>query len=109
MIQLKKNDWPRALIYYVKENSSAEWIKVNIIDKNLSWEDSKKLFVSHFQRAEYNSLLTKKFKNLKQLPHESVQSYSDRYQDICSELDRSDHDTLVLEHYLDGLHSDIRR
>ena len=106
---IKKNDWPRAFIYCVKENSSAEWIKSNIIDKNLSWEDSKKIFVSHFQRAEYNSLIIKKFKSCKQLPHESVQSYSDRYVDICSELDRSDNDQLVLEHYLDGLHSDIHR
>ncbi len=106
---IKQSEWPRVFIHIVKDQSSAEWIMENIINKKLNWEESKKLFLSHFQRAEYSSLLMKKFKSCKQMPSESVQCYSDRFTDICNELERDDSDTLVLQHYLDGLHYDIRR
>jgi hypothetical protein len=35
-------DWPRVLLYVVKDASSLEWIDKNIIDKKLNWTEAKK-------------------------------------------------------------------
>ena len=102
-------EWKRVFLYTVKEQAAAEWVMENIINENLDWTESKKVFTAHFQKAEYSSLLMKKFHSCKQFTNESVQAYSDRFTEICSEMERKDEDLLVLDHYIRNLNSDIRK
>lgn len=108
---IPSDDWPRVFLYVVKEQSAIEWIMTNIIDTKLSWPEAKQKFSSHFQRAEYGTLLLRKYQNLKQLQNESVQSYADRFVEVCEEIERADYETdaLVLDHFLQHLHTDIRQ
>ena len=105
-------EWPRVFLYTVKESSSSlEWILANIIDKQLDWKRAKEAFTLHFQKAEYGALLLKKFYSCKQGLEESVQNYSDRFREICIELERDgyDSDPLVIDHYLKHLNRTIRQ
>lgn len=105
---IPEKDYPRIFLFIVKDQSAKEWIMKNIIECDLNWNEAKKKFTSHFQRAEYKSQLMKKYYNCKQQKDESVQSYADRFLEICSELDRSDSDSIVMDHFIQGLHETIR-
>ena len=105
-------EWPRVFLYTVKGSSSSlEWILANIVDKQLDWTKAKEVFTLHFQKAEYGALLLKKFYGCKQGSDESVQNYSDRFSEICTELERDgyDSDPLVIDHYLKNLNKHIRQ
>jgi hypothetical protein len=106
---IPKDKWPRVFLYIIKDVTAATWIKQNIIDNNLNWDESKMKFISHFQRADYSALLINKYDNIKQLKDETVQSYSDRFTDVCTELDRPDDDPLVISHYIKHIHNNIMK
>lgn len=104
---IPQQKWSLVFLYIIKEVAAATWIKENIVDTNLDWNESKKKFISHFQRAEYSSLLINKYDSMKQQHGESVQNYSDRFTDLCDELDRPDDDPLVISHYTKHLNVSI--
>jgi hypothetical protein len=106
---IPKEKWPRVFLYIIKDPNAANWIKENIIDTNMNWDDAKKAFIFHFQRADYNALLINKFDNIKQLKDETVQNYSHRFINICKELRRPDDDPLVISHYLKHLNCYIMK
>lgn len=111
-VGIPKSEWPRVFLYTVKDQSAAEWVCEHIVNAGQNWEEAKETFTRHFQKAEYNSLLIRKYHACKQLAGESVQSYSDRFTEICTELKREspfDTDTLVLDHYVHHLHADVRK
>ena len=76
---IPEKDYPRIFLFIVKDQSAKEWIMKNIIECDLNWNEAKKKFTSHFQRAEYKSQLMKQYYNCNQQKDESVQSYADRF------------------------------
>ena len=119
---IPETEWPRVFLYTTVDQSSKEWVYEHIIEteiKNeagvvthigtLDWESAKKVFTSHFQRAENTSLILKRYHGCRQLKDESVQSYGDRFQDVVREMDRPDDDSLVIDHFVHGLQSDIKQ
>jgi hypothetical protein len=106
---IPRSEWSKVFLYIIKDITSGKWIKQNIIDAQLDWEEAKKKFVGHFQRAEYTSQLMNKYTTCKQLKNETVQEYSDKFTDIITELDRKDDDLLIISHYITHLHADIQK
>jgi hypothetical protein len=95
---------------YIEMNSSeASWIEKNIINEQLDWNEAKEKFISHFQRDDHRVQLRSKYDNIKQTNKESVQDYSDRFIDLCEELNRPNNDPLVIDHYIKHLQIDIQK
>ena len=109
--RIPKSSWPLALMHIIKDRAAAEWINTNIIKQNLSWDETKKEFTIHFQRAETSAIAMKNYHSCRQKSDENVQSYSDRFESICEDLGREDYneDILVIDHYLHGLNATIRQ
>ena len=76
------------------DQASLEWIKENIVDAKLDWDEAKTNSLAFSNVLNDSLLQMKSFKACKQLPGESVQSYSDRFQDIVNEMNRG----LILIH-----------
>jgi RNase H-like domain found in reverse transcriptase/Reverse transcriptase (RNA-dependent DNA polymerase)/Integrase core domain/Integrase zinc binding domain/Chromo (CHRromatin Organisation MOdifier) domain/Retrotransposon gag protein/Zinc knuckle len=107
---IPESDWPRVFLYVIEDQPAQEWVMTNIIDAKLDWQQAKTTFTAHFQKAEYGAVLLRKFHALKQLAGESVQAYADRFLDVCHELERDgfEKDPLVMDHFLQHVHPDIR-
>ena len=106
---IPEESWNRSFLYSVQDTNSVEWIIKHIIDKQLSWTESKSIFISHFERAEYKSQLMSKFRKCKQYSNETTQMFSDRFVDLVDELNASDTDQFVIDQYLQSLRADVRK
>ena len=103
-----ESSYTRALLISVENVSESAWIKTNIIETNKSWSEAKELFTKHFGLHGYEIKLINDYENCKQLKHESVQKYADRFTQLCDELDYPDTDKRVIQHYIIGLLSNIQ-
>ena len=106
---IPQDKWTLVFMYITMDSSGAAWIERNIINEELDWNDAKNKFISHFQRADHRVQLRHKYDNIKQTSKESVQDYSDRFIDICEELNRPDNDPIVIDHYVKHLQSEIQK
>lgn len=98
-----ETNWPRLLLHSVENVSEAQWIKVNIVDEALEWTDAKELFTKHFGNYSYQMKVVNDYELCKQLKHESVQKYADRFTQLCDELGYDYTDKLVIQHFVMGL------
>ncbi len=106
---IPQEKWILVFMYIEMDSSEASWIETNIINEQLNWNEAKKIFISHFQRADHRVQLRSKYDNIKQTNKESVQDYSDRFIDLCEELNRPNDDPLVIDHYIKHLQIDIQK
>ena len=102
-------EWIRVFPFIVDDISSCDWISKNIIDKKLKWSDACTAFTSHFQIADYRLTLQQQYSNCKQLSNESVQSYSDRFVDICTQLSIDDNNDLAIQQFINHLQSSMHK
>lgn len=107
-LEVPSEYWGKLLVYLVSDFASQEWISKNIIDKNLSWTDTKKVFIDHFQSADYLTSLRRKFPSMKQEADESMQVFGDRFLDAAAQLNIEDNDALVIQQLIDHVKSNIR-
>jgi hypothetical protein len=106
---IPQEKWILVFMYIEMNSSEASWIEKNIINEQLDWNEAKDKFISHFQRADHRVQLRSKYDNIKQTNKESVQDYSDRFIDLCEELNRPNNDPLVIDHYIKHLQIDIQK
>ena len=106
-----KSIWPRSLLFSFPKVIEQNWIKQNILDKNLDWDQAKEKLKSHFESYNYNHKLQLLYDECKQVtrPMERVQKYADRYLDICSQLLIEDDNKLAINHFINGLSLPIRK
>ena len=45
--------WVRLLLRAVEDVDESSWIKVNIVDKNLTWKEAQEAFTKHFEIYSY--------------------------------------------------------
>jgi hypothetical protein len=97
-------EWPGVFRYVMGDDTQAvEWITTNILDKNLSWADAKKVFTSHYQQSDYTLSLQRDYSGVHQLKNESVQSYSDRFVNLCNQLGFDKDAPQTILHFTDHL------
>ena len=105
---LSTTDYPKTLMISMNDINQAEWVKINIIDKNLDWANAKQKFISHFARADFSIQLAKEFRELRQLKNQSAQEYADKFQSLASQLGYSDDsDSRSLDQYVQGLSNEL--
>lgn len=86
-----------------------DWITNNIIKPKLAWIACCKTFKLHFERSDYKLELENRYndKSYKQSQSESVQQYSDRFIDLCTELEYQLNAEQVISHYENGLQTNV--
>ena len=74
---LPRRKWCKVLTYVMHDAgvTARQWIKDNIINKKLDWDDTCKAFTAHFENSDYTEALKKEYRSCKQNKSESVQSY----------------------------------
>ena len=98
--------WPKSLMNVIPDSiNSTEWIKKNIITTKLNWSDSKRIFIGHFQNADYELHLNYKWKNLRQGKEESIQEFVDRFNSLAEELNYADE--RIITDFLLNIHDKI--
>ena len=105
-------EWNKAFVIQFADPSfvsQAQWIQDNIVNKSLTWEQSKKVFSSHFELADFRVTLQAEYDACKQSKGESVQLYADRFSDICSQLGYLDDNELVIHHFVSHLNERLHQ
>jgi DNA-directed RNA polymerase subunit RPC12/RpoP len=101
---LKPSRWNVQLLKTVDDIAESTWIDMNIVSKNLTWEDAKKAFIGHFERHSYSAQLEREFFNFTQRSL-SVQRYADKYLQLVSQLHYKDSDKMVIQRFFYGFES----
>ena len=102
---IPESRWPVLLLKGVTVSAEADWIAVNIVQKGLSWSEAKKMFTEHFQVQSWSKELLSQYQSCSQSKSETVQAYSDRFRQLCSQLQYADDDIHVINHFRRGLSS----
>jgi hypothetical protein len=95
--------WARLLLRAVEDVDESSWIKLNIVDKNLTWKEAQEAFTKHFEIYSYSAQLVRDYEHIKQHTKQSVQEYSHKFNRLCIELGYDESNPLVIQHYLNGL------
>ena len=97
--------------YVVEDDTAAEWVHTHIIDAVLKpdWKKACNLFTEHFQTSDYTATLRQQYRDCKQQKGESVQEYSDRFTDICTQLGIDDSSFMSIDQFTQGLYDPIAR
>lgn len=100
-----QREWIRLLPYLFdqKDTDKAEWVTKNIVQKTTSWNTACELFNEHFQDRDHRAQWNADYEKCKQLSHETVQSYADRFQRICTQLGIADDNDRAIEHFITHL------
>ena len=89
------------------DRNMQDWVEATITSPNLSWNNAKAVFISHYERADWMDSLRVKYQACTQGPHELVQKYTDRFSALMRHLSIGDADVLNIVHYMNGLRSVI--
>ena len=109
-VSFPETEWPHVFAYIITDDlPSSNWINTNIIEKKLSWSDSCNAFTAHFQSADYLNAVQNLFDLCKQQSNETVQSYGDRFTDICTQLGITDDNDLARRHFINHLQPNLHR
>ena len=102
--------YPRSLMGVTKEVAAQNWIKTNILNKKLTWNEAKEVFTDHFQSSDFKNQLQWRWKNIKQKVNESVQDYVDRFQTLGEQLGligNEEVEAQTITNFLLNLHENI--
>ena len=101
--EVPSHHWYRAFAFVTDDYMINDWIDRNIIEPHLSFNDAVETFRVHFESAAAAELLAQEYSHCQQKPHEPVQSYSDRFANICARRGINDTDTLAIQHFIEHL------
>jgi len=83
---IDKSQWSRIIIRCFNNTNDQNWVRQEIHEKDLDWDQATRELSTHFDSADYHEQLYLTYKKLMCRHKESVQKYSDRFKSICSEL-----------------------
>ena len=106
---IPESRWTPLLLKAVTNQAEADWVDKNIVVKELSWVDAKKAFTAHFEKQDYKAELVKEYLKCRQGRQESVQLYSDRFRQLCAQLNYSDTSEFVINQFESGLLHSVHR
>jgi hypothetical protein len=101
-----RNEYWTALIQQMIPGSftlERDWVYINIISQQLSWNQAKAAFTRHYQRSDYMDGRRELYGRCAQAKDETTQEYSRRFQTLATQLMYSDNDSQSIHHYLKGL------
>ena len=101
--QVPESRWTTLLLKAVTNTAEADWVDKNIVEPKLSWTDAKKEFAKHFKNQDYSDELIKEFARCRQGRQESVQLFSDRFDQLCTQLGYADDVVQVINQFELGL------
>ena len=101
--------WTSVFGFVVEDYAAAEWVKANITDAKLDWPAAVKAFTQHFQVSDYSTQLSNDYWEIKQTKDETVQQFSDRFTNYCTQLDIPDDDLRAIEHFLRRIRPEMSR
>ena len=107
--EVPSDQWYRAFAYVTDDYMISDWIDRNIIEPHLSFDQAVEKFRSHFETAAATELLAQEYSRCQQKPNESVQSYADRFSNICSRRRIADDDKLAIQHFIEHLQPSTQR
>jgi hypothetical protein len=101
-------EWNQLLLICISDVQESEWIQANIVDKKLPWKDTIQAFTKHFELASYREKIEKEFLSCRPHRHESVQHFSDRFVNLCTQLDVKDDDSRAISQFIHSLPNAIQ-
>jgi hypothetical protein len=107
--EIPENEWYRVFSYVSDDHLVNDWIHRNITQPQLDFEEACDTFRKHFELAAAAELLAQEYSRCQQRVNESVQSYSDRFSNICARRNIKDEDCLAIQHFVEHLQSPIAR
>ena len=107
--EVPKHEWFRVFAFISDDFMVVDWINRNIIKPKLNFKEACDVFRSHFESAAAADLLAREYLSCQQKLNESVQSYADRFTNICARRGIEDKDALAIEHFVEHLHSSTQR
>ena len=96
------------LLKTVSDVNDSTWIKRNIIDKKLSWEEAREAFSRHYELVSLKDQQEYEFYNIKQRSRETPQEFSMRFQRLQLELGYVSTEPLIINMFLNALQQDYR-
>jgi RNase H-like domain found in reverse transcriptase/Integrase core domain/Integrase zinc binding domain/Reverse transcriptase (RNA-dependent DNA polymerase)/Chromo (CHRromatin Organisation MOdifier) domain len=107
---IDKAEWNKALPHLLIEHvAAAKWVQANIVDKNLGWEESSKVFTAHFQLSDHRETLKAEYRLCKQTRGETGQAYVDRVHNLVTQLGYDEDDEQTINKLLDNLRPEMYR
>jgi hypothetical protein len=106
---LPSSEYTKQLLLSVTDVEEANYIKDNIIDKGLDWDQARIVFQNHFDVFNVVEQNEADYEKIRKLPRETVQHYSDRYLNLCSVLGIPDNDNRAIKHFVHGLDDKLQQ
>lgn len=104
--KLSNSEWPQQqwirflpLVFSDADSDKSEWVSKNIVQKATTWNQACYLFNEHFQERDHRVQWEEQYDRLKQLDKETVQSFSDRFKRVCTQLGIADDNDRAIEHF----------
>lgn len=101
--------WTRSLLFCFSNVTEQNWVKTNIIDTFLDWTEATAALRSHFQTSNYQYQLQMTYEVCRQEQKERVQSYGDRFKDVCAQLLVPDDSSMAINHFINGLSMRVKQ
>lgn len=99
--------WPRLLLRALDNSDDARWVMNHIVEPKVTWSEARVLFNDHFEVFSYSEQLKRDYESIRQLKKETVQEYADRFLRLVEQLALKDDNSLVIQHFLAGLHREF--
>ena len=91
------------------EKGMQTWIDRYIITPLVSWNEARKRFTLHYQRADYMEECRREYAALAQVPKESAQRYGDRFYTLSiTKMNLTDQDPMNIEYFIEHALLNIR-
>jgi hypothetical protein len=96
-------DYNQILIRCFPDIDDQNWVRREVYEKHLSWNETISTLSLHFDSANYKDELYLLYRQCYCQSRESVQRYGGRMKSIISQLGYRDDDEHVINHFIDGL------
>ena len=103
--QVPQKTWSTALLAGMR-SLEVSWVRENIADKQLLWNDAKDKFLGHFLSPALLNRFQSDFNAIRQGPHEDAQVFSDRFAQAASRAKKKVDGEVT--HFIESLRDDIK-
>ena len=108
---LPQSEWVQMLplLFGEYDNDKAEWVTKNVVKVTTRWDKASMLFNDHFQERDHTAKIQTDYERCRQGEKETVQSYVERFQHLCTQLGIADTDEQSIHHFTKHLKADNMR
>ena len=105
---VEEKHWSRALLAQVGRLPLAAWIKTELIEKRLDWEETKERFLKKCLTSEVVDEYNRELKKAKLRREEEVSEYVDRFRKLVENVGRDVNEYSIIDQFVDTLYTTLR-